>query len=206
MSYDEVGWKDVAPLARVIFRTWLSEGDLEWARTTWCILGEAGLTEVHDPADTEAILRVRARMLVLGAFYHAFAWQAWEEGYANPRGWLQSSEFWSCSEDLQLLNPVLHAELERTAIVAGNQFPSDEYSAIVVGEIIDREHSKVLQALREGYGDDGNLFISMWLTPGTAGLGWRQYPAGIRDDVLNTVDIGSGKLPAWEWLTSGAQI
>lgn len=204
MAQTAVTWREVEPLADLIFRVWTFRGDLEWARTAWCILGEAGLTTVIDEAEPEEVFPVRFRMIILGVFYHTFAQQAWSEGYADPAGWIREPEFCTRQEDLSVFNPGLYDDFAADAAAEQGRFPLRDFIENVVADGLYQDYDLVVKTLREAYGGDNDLFVSLWVTPTKLGPGWRQFPEELRDEVLNELEYGDGKLPAWNWLTSGA--
>lgn len=204
MVQTAVRWRDVEPLAQDIFRVWSDGGDLEWARTAWCILGEAGLTPVVDDEDMAEVLGVRFRLLILGVFFHTFAKTAWNEGYVDPEMWIQERGFSSRPDDLRYLNEPLYDDLAASAAADEDRFPWSTFIEIIVADGFYQEYDLVVKTLREAYGGDNDLFVSLWVTPTKLGPGWRQFPEELRDEVLNQLEYGDGKLPAWNWLTSGA--
>lgn len=203
-SADElVSWNDVRLLGESIFRVWTGGGGLAWARTAWAILGEEGLTAVGPDRDEVEELRIRGRLLTLGRFYHTFAWHAWEEGSAAA--WLEWAEedrlLWD-SDLLRRLSPESHASFEES-LDEDEEFPIRDFNREALDELVDTELTRVRQALETGFGSSTELFVSLWLSREPAYAGWRRFPGSLVEDVVNSVDVGDSKLPAWDWFESG---
>lgn len=204
---EHVAWGDVDPLARRVFNIWTDRGDYEWARTAWAILGEHGLAFRGDPNDSNEETRVRLRLLVLGALYHAFARRAWGEGDADIESWAQEDSYLSDIEDWGSLMPGMFGppdEDGRMEVISETKFADWGENGLLAPMRL--EHPSVLKALVAGWGGETEFFVALWQSRWPHFAGWRQLPDNLFNDTVGSNPTEPAKLEAFEWVAAGAQI
>lgn len=200
-----ISWSDVEPLARRIFHVWVGEGDLEWARTAWAILGEQGLTYAGFEDGLQEETRIRIRMLALGALYHEFATHAWQEGNVEIASWVEDDVFLADYAWMGSIDP--DSFPERSVDKEVDEGPTEsELLEEGVWSLVREEYPNVLRALLRGIGDHSELFLLLWLSREAQYAGWRNFPSELRNEVLNEINGEGDKLGAFGWLSEGAPI
>jgi hypothetical protein len=147
-----VRWGDVSRDAEGIFRVWTDARELDWAKKSWASLVKRGLTSY---ADEVGRTRVMVRLMALAAMYRDFCELAFDEVH-DPAYPLWADE--------------LCLSTFRVAQCVGSQFGADEgrddqcllEEALV--ELMEEARSQIHMALREEFGDDSLLFVSLWNT------------------------------------------
>jgi hypothetical protein len=190
MIKSSVRWEDVHSEAESIFRVWTDARELDWAKKSWEALGKRGLTSYANQVEWT---RVIVMLMTLAAIYRDFCELAFDEVH-EPDYSVWASE--------------LCIGAFRVAQCVGSQFDADEDrddQSLLEGaliELMQEARSQIHMALREEFGDDSLLFVSLWNTvekpQQNAETNWLDDAGWI----LNN-DVTGQKLAAHNWIAEG---
>ena len=138
--------------AESIFCVWTDARELDWAKKSWEALAKCGLTSFASQVERT---RVMVRLMALAGMYRDFCELAFDEVH-DPAYPLWADEL--CLSTFRLAQCV------------GSRFGADEgrddqcllEEALV--ELMEEARSQIHMALREEFGDDSLLFVSLWNT------------------------------------------
>ncbi len=184
-------WSNIADEAEKLFHVWSSDAEQDWARKAWEHIETAGLTRYTNDVERT---RVLIRMVALAAFYHSW-WRAVDaEGSVELIKWsgeLQISSF----RVAQLAGVEFSPELDQS---------DEELYEEAVRTLVEKEHRDILRALLTGFGDEIELFISLWLSNDPNWSGRTVIPGELHYEIVNDVD--TAKMSGFDWVREGCQI
>ncbi len=184
-------WSSIADEAEKLFDAWGSDAEHDWARKAWEHIETSGLTRYTNDVERT---RVLIRMVALAALYHSW-WRTVDvEGSVELINWsgeLQISSF----RVAQLAGVDFSPELDQS---------EEELYEEAVRTLVEQEHSNILGALLAGFGDETELFISLWLSNDPNWSGRAVIPNELRDDIINVHE--NGKLEGFAWVSNGCSI
>jgi hypothetical protein len=156
-SSTRMTWEDVAPIIDIYTIT-ADNGEKQWFQRAWAGLEKAGLTRFEDEIGRHWALM---RAVTLGIVYNEFAQCAWDH-----------------FEDSMSLNGVLYDSLDQYHIspasiaqLTESAWDDEDNEEVLLSfdEIVLNAVSKcrkpVYDALLREFGDDGELFLSLWISP-----------------------------------------
>jgi hypothetical protein len=82
---DTVAWDHIEPVAKQMFRVWMGNGEIEWAKECWQHFAANGLTGASTTLEATA---THLRLLALVRVYEQFCGYAWEENPETPLSYL----------------------------------------------------------------------------------------------------------------------
>ena len=159
-------WEEIEPVVENAFSISTTGDERYWARYAWQILTDARLTEDQGGLGWH---RVLIRLLALAAIYSDWCDVAWGQGYSDPQyaHWI---------EDLDI------SAFRIGQLVGAEQDDGDDEvddSALVrnaLARLADEARHDVFTALRDHFGSESELFVSLWRSTDFEYLK-RQYPA-----------------------------
>jgi hypothetical protein len=187
-DFDDV-FGDLEDLAERLLSTWVSDGELSWAKYAWHTLQSSGLTTPHS---TREHARVVCRLVALSELYRRFAWYAWGEGSLEPFGRLGEAvgeypaahPFWLgvlAAEDGFDIEPV--------------EEDHDFAISTATEALVEQEYTIVRKALIDSWGEN-ELFASMWISPR-----FHRHPSP--RDPSDYSPPGGDAVRAWLWISDG---
>jgi len=153
MVSSSICWEDVLNRdGESLFRVWTDARELDWAKKTWEAVGKRGLTSWANQVEWTLVM---VRLMTLAAIYRDFCELAFDEVH-HPAYTLWADEL--CLSTFRLAQCV------------GSQFDAGEDrddKSLLEGallELMEEARSDIHEALREEFGDDSLLFVSLWNT------------------------------------------
>lgn len=194
-----LAWSDLEEFAAEVFDIFTEHPEIAWARTSWQILIEKDLTTCFGPIDRTLVM---CRFFAMGALFHGFWNFGAGEGSVDLSDWANSAGL----STFRVGETAGKFRDESFAYEDDDDMWVEEDDAYLfeegLQELVEREYPKVVDALRDGYGNTSKLFVSLWLSSDKTYAGLRNWPREVFDDVVNH-DL-SDKGPAFMWLDQGA--
>lgn len=174
-------------------------GGLQWAKSAWEVLSEAGLTRYFLEVErTVCILR----FIALFAFYSEFCVRAFDEGNAGDWQYIAPA---GLIGDYPLVDAFSLGQLaeRRDMFIDNGPARIGDVQGEVIALLAKEEYRQVLNALRDRWGKR-ELFAALCMSRETRAT---RYPPG--DDLRNQVvsaNRTTGLQRAREWYDAGAEL
>jgi len=204
-------WGDVEEITTELFNVWGDGGDLEWAKTAWQTLAQAGMTAYTCEAERTICV---VRLIGLAAAYREFCVRAFDEGSSGEWEELVTSDLASGYPRLDSFTLGQLAERRQIDVDNSSLYESDPpVLSHVILELTKDEYRSVVDALTDQWGENA-FFTSLYVSaePGhdeddggeDAGEDPSPSPVTARqiDRVMNN-DISDGKGHAYAWFSQG---
>ena len=138
-----LSWEDVEEAANLAFDVWLHRRERVWAKQTWEAFSQAGLTRYANELQRHVVV---VRFLVLGGLFRDFCALAWDE---RDDPWYSD---WAGSLELQ--------DFVIGQLVGPDSNVEDADSGL--NHVICKSRPEIVRALIEVFGDEEELFASLW--------------------------------------------
>lgn len=191
-------WDEVAEAAGDLFNVWMSGSEAGWARESWRLLGQVGLTRYENEVGR---CRVSLQLLTLASLYRDFCFLAWDEYAPLDLQW---------GADVLQVSPLRVGQLVGTGDPAIDQRDDEEVLELALLRLVSEARGQILDVLIKEYGGVTGLFIALWRAsepgydPSPQMRLFRDKEDGLSEWGIVNDDIGWGKLRAYEWLAEGA--
>ncbi len=189
-SSTSITWGQLEVAAEEAFRV-LGASEMAWARQTWELLAEQGLT-----AATDELARHRAavRFLALACVYHDFCYHAWKKD-VQPR-----LADWAYYLELQ---PLRIGQLLGPEVPLKGAITEVETLEAALAELARRERPVLFKALVGALGSPSKLFVAMWRTRETPDAHAGGNSNGRESDEAILHDLSFEKIDAFEFVSKG---
>lgn len=208
---DRQEWEDIEKFASELFHVWMGGGDLEWAKTAWEALTQAGMTTYTSEVERTVCM---VRLIALSALYREFCVRAFDEGSSGEWQEVVGSELLGNYPQLDAFTLGQLAERLQIDVDNASLYESDPPACtFVILELVEREYRGVVDALMGQWGLNA-FFASLWLS---AGFG--QDDDEDEDDEKDAASPASGeqisraldndsasKEYAYSWFTDGLRL
>jgi len=209
-----MSWNEIRNAARAIFKVWVDQPEMKWAKRAWLHLRAKGLTSYRTDAERTMVL---VRLGTLGLMYREFCEIAFDEDQGSFE-WVEWDQLGiESSSLLELARPEADSNDEegRTA-ENSKEGETDERDADgafdtndALRELSQRVRPEIYEALKDGFGGDSILFASMWRTPTECDPRQQESneeilaPADLKTIYSIFGDETARKLEAFQWISEG---
>ncbi len=189
-SAKSITWDQLEVAAEELFRV-LGASEMEWARQTWKLLAERGLTAAPNEL---ARHRAAIRFLTLALIYHDFCYHAWKKDVPpHLADWAYYLE----------LQPLRIGQLLGPEVPLSGAASDAEALEAALAELTRRERPVLFRAMVDALGSPSRVFVALWRTgerPGAPGGGNGNGRAS-DEAILN--DLSFEKIDAFEFVSKG---
>ncbi len=189
-SSTSITWEQLEVAAEEAFRVF-GASEMRWARQTWELLAEQGLTSA---ADELARHRVGIRFLTLARIYHDFCYHAWKREI-EPR-----LADWAYYLELQ---PLRIGQLLGAEVPLKGAVTEAEALEAALAELTRRERPVLFQALVRALGTPSKVFVALWRTREVPGTNTGGNGNGRESDEAILNDLSFEKIDAFEFVSKG---
>lgn len=192
-------WEDIREAAGELFDVWMNGSDMRWAEEGWALLTQAGLAQYDN-----GVGRCRATLflLAMAALYRDFCFLAWDEYAPLDLSW---------GADVLQVSPLRVGQLAGVGDPAIDERDDDEALKFALLRLVGEARALVLDVLIKEYGGVTGLFVALWRTSELGHQSFFQMQLfeesrpQLTDWGVVNLDIGWGKLRAYEWLAGGGE-
>lgn len=185
-----IPWEQLEVAAEEMFRV-LGGSEMGWAKRTWELLAERGLTAAPDEL---ARHRAAIRFLTLGRIFHDFCYHAWKRD-VEPH-----LADWAYYLELQPL---------RIGQLLGPDVPLKEATSEAdaleraLEELTRRERPVLFKVLTEALGSPSKVFVALWRTREQPGAENSKNGNGRETDEQILNELSFEKIDAFEFVSKG---
>lgn len=166
-----VTWDEIEEVAKPMFNTWTSGGDLAWGKEAWSHLVKAGLAqEVSFIGRTLVCLR----LLTLARIYDEFSAANWDES--------RNLSFTELADGLWIEDLALGVAATEAGVEFGAFTDAKEVREACLAGAVDALRNELFQCLSAAYGGAEKLYFRLSATR----AGGDQYRFGEPDDMEPT--------------------
>ena len=189
LQSEKLTWEEIEPAAKQVFRVWIGQPELKWAKQAWELMGKAGFTSYTNELERHT---VAIRFLALAAFYNDFCEVMWEEPTLGEAMLMDVFE-------LLVLEPFQIGQLVGRDAKIESVFEA-------LWSLVNKARDTVFRALLVGFEDTqenpATLFISLYRSNHTREDEGEEEGDETDWEIVN--EVTDEKLAAFTWLTEGA--
>lgn len=189
-SSKSITWDQLDVAAEEVFRV-LGRSEMGWARQTWELLAEQGLTAAPDEL---ARHRAAMRFLALARIYHDFCYHAWKKDIV-PR-----LADWAYYLEMQ---PLRVGQLLGPEVPLKGAGTDAETLEAALAELTRRERPVLFKAVVDALGSPSKVFVALWRTGEMPGAHAGGNGDGRESDEAILNDLSFAKIDAFEFVSKG---